>query len=71
MSNVRRNVAGALVSPNGIRLNSNSPECVVNAVLSISSDNTGICQKPLVASSVVNTFASPSESFYSSILGMG
>ena len=61
------NVAGAFVSPIGIRRNRWRPACMTKGVLSRSSGLTGICQYPELQSNVVNTLASPSESIHSSM----
>jgi len=67
----RWKVAGALVSPKGITLNSYKPSFVINAVFFLSFGFTSTCQYPQVKSSVEKYLAFPKVSSKSSILGNG
>jgi hypothetical protein len=67
MSRARWKVAGALHKPKGILLKICTPQCVTNAVLSLSRSSIGICQYPLLQSNVENMVASPRLSKHSSI----
>ena len=71
LSTITWKVAGAPISPNGIRLNWNSPNGIVNAVFTRSLTSTGICQYPWVRSTVLMYLAPRSWSIISSTLGMG
>ena len=64
-------MAGALDRPKGIRLNSNRPIGVVNAVFDLSDSSISTCQYPLARSRVEKKDACPSASRDSSILGRG
>ena len=65
------NVEGADVNPKGKTFHCHSPLLVTNADLSLASSSIGICQYPLVISSVENHLLPPRASKLSSTLGRG
>ena len=67
----RWKVLGALHSPNGIFMYSNSPYFVMNAVFALSFSLMAICQHPLCKSSVENILAPARQSKHVSIRGSG
>ena len=68
---LRWNNSGALEMPNGSLLKQYLPNGVMNVVRYFDSSASGICQKPLFASSLLNSVAPDSCAKVSSTLGIG
>ena len=67
----RWNISGALEIPNGSLLKQKHPKGVIKVVSSLDSSASGICQNPLLASSLLNTVAPDSCAKVVSTFGIG
>ena len=68
---VRWNISGAELIPNGRRLKQYRPNGVTNVVRCCDSTSRGICQNPLLASSLENILLLPNCARLSSTVGIG